>query len=153
MDFQAEGNALLEASALEMNHRSTSGQQRPRNRVRWGKKKRGNTLKVQNCSLCQYSDVDCILGQPRPYWELVNDAKSGVSKDSYFNTLNNLQNAIKSKRPGLLATNIVYIYATHVVVCTTKGNASSLRTLWYKGFSTKIALLYSVAWNWKIGEN
>ncbi len=37
------------------------------------------------------------------YWEFRDDMKFRVSKDTYFDILNNLRNAIKSKCPGLLS--------------------------------------------------
>ncbi len=67
------------------------------------RKSRETATKVQNCSPSCSCDADRILGSPRPdLWGIGVDAKSRVSKDTYFKILNNFQNAIKSKCPGLL---------------------------------------------------
>ncbi len=44
------------------------------------------------------------------YREIGNDAKSKVSRDTYFDTLNNLWNAIKSKCPDLLSRKLCLLH-------------------------------------------
>ncbi len=82
-----------------MNHGSTSGHWRLKNWVRRGEKK----LKKYHES----SELFPLLVKWRwPYSNTTKGqfiGKSRVSKDTYFDTLNNVWNAIECKRPGLLS--------------------------------------------------
>ncbi len=55
------------------------------------------------------------------YWEFEDNAKSRVSKNTYFDTVNNPRNAVKSKRSDLLSRKMYLLYdnvkprATHLV--------------------------------------
>ncbi len=51
-------------------------------------------------------------------WKFEDDVKSRVSKDTYFDTLNNLQNAIKCKRPSLLSRKLCLLHDNNILQYT-----------------------------------
>ncbi len=97
VEFQEEKIPYSNAPLPEMNHRPTSECQRPRNRVRCGKKKQRKCHK--SLKMFPLSVKWC-----RPFIGISDMTQNPESvKDTYFDTLNNLRNAIKSKHPGLLS--------------------------------------------------
>jgi len=61
-------------------------------------------------AVCPYYKTIPSAGKVMIYWEFSNGEKSRIMQETYFNTLIHLQNAIKSKRPGLLSHKVCLLH-------------------------------------------